>query len=147
MSHTYSSLLTHIVFSTKYRKPLINAALETPLFSYFGGIVRRLGGKLIAANGTEDHVHLLAELPPAVSIAQAVHRIKGGSSHWIRTQCPTFAWQGGYGAFAVSRSAMSRVASYIERQKEHHRKRSLEQEFERLLQGHGLLLDRANLWS
>lgn len=147
MSHAYSSLFTHIVFSTKYRQPLIDPALEAQLFPYFSGIVRQRAGKLYVANGTEDHVHLLVELPPAISIADAVQELKGGSSRWIRKERPTFAWQRGYGAFAVSRSGVSQVATYIERQKEHHQKRSLEQEFERLLQRHSLTLGGGNLWS
>lgn len=147
MSHAYTSLLTHVLFSTKYRKPLIDAALETQLFPYFGGIVRQRAGKLYAVNGTEDHVHLLIELPPAISLADAVHQLKGGSSHWIRQQRPYFAWQRGYGAFSVSRSQVSRVATYIERQKEHHHVRSLEQELEGLLKCHSLTITDRDLWS
>ena len=40
MPHSYSNLLTHIVYSTKDRKPLIDATLESRLFPYFGGILR-----------------------------------------------------------------------------------------------------------
>ncbi len=46
MPHSYSNLLTHIVYSTKNRRPLIDPDLELRLFPYFGGIVRQLGGTL-----------------------------------------------------------------------------------------------------
>ena len=60
MPHTYSSLLTHIVYTTKDRRPLIRPEIEARLFAYCGGILRQLGGKLYVINGTDDHIHLLA---------------------------------------------------------------------------------------
>ncbi|MEA2165741.1 MAG: REP-associated tyrosine transposase [Thermoanaerobaculia bacterium] len=141
MPHSYTNLLTHIVYSTKNRRPLIDAALESRLFPYFGGIVRQLGGKLYVVNGVEDHVHLLAELPASIAVAEAVGKIKGSSTHWIHesfSDRSEFAWQRGYGAFSVNRSNVSRVARYIERQKTHHRKRSFPDEFLELLRRHDI---------
>ena len=148
--HSYSNLLTHIVYATKQRKPLIDAALESRLFPYFGGILRELGGKLYVVNGVEDHVHLLAELPPSLAVAEAVRKIKGGSSHWIHdsfAERSAFAWQRAYAAFSVSKSNTSRVARYIERQKEHHKRRTFEDEFVALLRRHGVAIDERYLWT
>src|SRR5438067_13702877 len=61
MPHSYTNLLTHIIYSTKNRRPLIDSALESRLFPYFGGIVRQLGGKSYVVKGAEDHVHFLGE--------------------------------------------------------------------------------------
>lgn len=150
MPHTYSSLLTHLIYSTKDRRPLIDSELEGRLFPYLAGIIRQLGGKLYQGDGTEDHVHLLAELPASISIAEAVGKIKGNSSHWIHQSFPdrgSFAWQRGYAAFSVSKSSAATVASYIQGQKKHHQKRSFEQEYVRLLQRHGVPLDMKYLWA
>jgi len=144
MSHSYTSLLTHVVFSTKDRKPFIDATLESRLFPYFGGVLRQLGGKLYTVNGVEDHVHLLVELPPALAVAEAVRKIKGGSTHWIHetfSDRGAFAWQTGYSGFSVSKSNVPQVASYIERQKTHHQSASFEDELRQLLQRHGLPFD------
>ena len=46
MSHTYTNLLTHVIFSTKDLAPLITAALHDDLLAYLRGIVRELGGTL-----------------------------------------------------------------------------------------------------
>jgi len=54
MSHTYTNLLTHLIFSTKDRAPLITAPLHDDLLAYLGGIVRELGGALRAANARPD---------------------------------------------------------------------------------------------
>jgi putative transposase len=63
--------------------------------------------KAIEVGGIADHVHILISIPPTVAVAKAVGLIKGGSSHWLKTEFPTltgFAWQDGYGAFTVSES-------------------------------------------
>jgi len=150
MPHSYSNLLTHIVYSTKNRKPLIDAALEARLFPYLGGIVRQLGGRLYLVNGVEDHVHLLAELPPTIAIAEAIGKIKGSSTYWIHqsfAERSDFAWQRGYAAFSVSKSKVAAVARYIEGQKEHHRKQSFQDEFLELLRRHGVAIDEKYLWT
>jgi Transposase and inactivated derivatives len=149
MSHSYTNLLTHIVYATKSRRPLIDSTLESRLFPYFGGILRQLGGKLYVVNGVEDHVHLLAELPASIAVAEAVGKIKGNSTHWIHesfSDRSEFAWQRGYAAFSVSKSNVSLVARYIERQKTHHRKRSFQDEFVQLLHRHGVSIDDKYVW-
>ncbi len=59
MSRTFTSLLTHVVFSTKDREPLINADLKPELYAYLGGLTRELKGKAYGINGAADHVHML----------------------------------------------------------------------------------------
>jgi REP element-mobilizing transposase RayT len=80
MSHTYTNLLTHVIFSTKDREPLITAALHDDLLAYLGGIVREIGGALRAANSRPDHVHLLCSLPPTVATSDVARLVKTNSS-------------------------------------------------------------------
>ena len=148
MPHTYTSLRVHIVFSTKDRRAL--SALEERLFPYFGGIVRELNGQLIAANGAEDPIHLLAHVPPTTGVSEMIGKIKGSSSGWIHKTFPDrwrFAWQRGFGAFSVSPSQTSRVVRYIERQKEHHHRISYRDEFVALLESHGISPNERFLWT
>jgi REP element-mobilizing transposase RayT len=87
---------------------------------------------------------MLAELPASIGVAEAVGKIKGSSSYWIHQSFPDryeFAWQRGYAAFSVSKSNVSAVARYIERQKAHHRKHSFDEEFAELLRRHGIAMD------
>jgi REP element-mobilizing transposase RayT len=58
MAHTYTNLLTHAMFSTKDREPLITPALHDDLLAYMGGILRELRGALREANARPEHVHL-----------------------------------------------------------------------------------------
>jgi len=130
MAHSYSHLLAHIIFSTKQRSLLITPTLKPRLLPYMGGIVRELKGVPLILNGTADHVHMLAQLPAKVSVEECVRVVKTNSSRWVHQTWPgqQFGWQTGYAAFSVSHSNLKAVANYIERQEEHHRKISFQQE-------------------
>ncbi len=104
MGHTYTSLLSHIVFSTKNRLPYLREERRPDVFAYVGGIIRELQGSAAQINGVEDHIHLLIRLPASVSVAKAVEIVKTNSSRWIhkhRVLHRSFAWQSGYSAFSV----------------------------------------------
>jgi REP element-mobilizing transposase RayT len=59
MAHTYTNLLTHALFSTKDRQPLIRTEMKSDLYAYMGGIVTNLRCRPVLINGPNDHVHLL----------------------------------------------------------------------------------------
>jgi hypothetical protein len=84
-----------------------------------------------------------------VSFAKAVQLIKGGSSKWIHDTFPernSFTWQEGYGAFSVSVSQVAKTIAYIENQKEHHRKKTFDEEFLELLIRHRLELNSRHVF-
>jgi REP element-mobilizing transposase RayT len=80
---------------------------------------------------------------------QALKRIKGGSSGWIKQNirgCRGFGWQDGYGAFTVSKSQDARVKAYISKQRQHHRKENFQEEYRALLDRHEIEYDERYLW-
>jgi REP element-mobilizing transposase RayT len=137
--HTYSSLLVHCVFSTKERRNIIRDPQH--LWRYLGGIARGKEIPLVAAGGTINHVHLLLDLPTTMPIAQGLQHLKGSSAHWLNSAAIPFAWQQGYGAFAIGESQRQTVLASIANQEAHHRKYSFEQEFVALLQKYGIEYD------
>ena len=149
MPSSYTCLNYHLIWSTKYRKPLLPDDVRERLFQYLGGILRNDGGTLFAAGGMPDHVHLLADIGKRHSIADAVRDMKANSSKWIHETVPelrAFAWQTGYGAFTVSYSNVDAVKAYIANQAEHHRRRSFQEEFVDFLQRHGVTYNEQYLW-
>ena len=149
MPHSYTNLLYHIVFSTKERAPSINNEIRPRLLAYLGGIARELNATLLAAGGTEDHVHLLLSLSSSLSVADALRVLKTNSSRWVHQKWPSqrrFAWQSGYGAFSVSQSVIDDVRRYIANQEEHHRRMTFQEEFIALLKRHGIEFDKRYLW-
>jgi putative transposase len=145
MSHSYVSNIMHCTFSTKGRHPSIDSDLESRLWPYLGGIARENRIKALAIGGTTDHMHALLSLPGMMSFAKAVQLIKAGSSKWINDTFPKqkkFEWQEGYGAFSVSASQVPKTIAYINNQKEHHRKKTFQEEFLELLTKHGIEYDQ-----
>jgi REP element-mobilizing transposase RayT len=138
MPHNHVAIFLHCIFGTKDRRDSIPSYLLGRLRGYLGGTARGLGFELLAAGGTSNHMHVLFALPPTISAAEAVQKLKANSSRWLGEQGISFEWQPGYGAFSVSPSHVGAVKRYIGRQAEHHKKRSFDEEFGLLLQRCGL---------
>ena len=148
MSQSYTNLLYHIIFSTKDRQPLITDIHQPRLYDYIGGTIRGLNGISLALNGTEDHVHLLAKLPPNKALSDVLRELKANASSWMHNVFPAlkdFSWQRGYGAFTVSQSNVEEVRRYIAGQKEHHQRVSFHDEFIRFLKANGIEYDERYL--
>ena len=142
MSHTYTNLLSHVVFSTKDRRPFIDAEIKPRLLGYINGIVDESGAKVLSLNSMPDHLHMLCESPPTWAVSDAMRIVKTNSTRWVHEELrKPFGWQTGYAAFSVSRSNVAAVANYIEAQEAHHRKRTFEEEFVELLVKHGVEYD------
>ena len=148
MAHTFASLLTHVIFSTKDREAWITPDLKAELLPYMGGIVRNLHGKVIESNARPDHFHGLFSFPPALAVADALRVLKTNSSVWVHEarRRAAFAWQTGYGAFSVSQSNVPDVVKYIRNQDEHHRVMSFQEEFIAFLKRHGISYDEGYIW-
>ena len=148
MSHTYSSLLFHCVFSTRERQKLISLELQSRLWAYMGGIAREHHMKALAIGGTDDHAHLLLSLPPSHSIATAMREIKSGSSRWMHEtpNFPLFGWLDGYGAFSIGQAQIETTVAYIAKQNDHHCKQDFQAEFLAFLKKHRIEFDPVSIW-
>ena len=144
-AHTYIRNYVHIIFSTKERERyLTSPEIRGRLWAYINGIAKHNGYPAIVTNGYEEHCHTLMEIPATVMIYKAVQKIKGVSSKWISETYPelkAFAWQEGYAAYSVSASQVKRVVEYIERQEEHHRRKSFQEEYVEFLKANNIEYD------
>jgi putative transposase len=150
MPQSLIKILAHVVFSTKDRIGLITPAIEEPLFSYITGIVKNNNARVIAADGTENHIHLLVSMG-RTDVSELIGDIKRSSSLWIKkqgTEFGKFYWQRGYGAFSIGQSQVPAVFRYIRDQKEHHRKtgQSYQDEFRELCRRYEVDLDERYCW-
>jgi REP element-mobilizing transposase RayT len=133
---TYTNILYQIVFGTKYRKHILTKDARDQLYAYMAGVIRNKNCFVHIINGVEDHVHILIDLHPSVSLSSLVKDIKVSSSLYIKENklFPEFiGWQRGYGAFTYSTKEKERVINYIKRQEEHHRRKSFYKEYVALL--------------
>ena len=130
MPSTHLSLNYHLVFSTKERRPWIDAAWRERLHAYLGGCVKTVDGIPQAIGGVADHVHLLVGLRATNRLCDVLEDIKRESSKWIHRELGLreFAWQEGYSAITVSPGMRTKVKGYIDRQEAHHRKLTFTEE-------------------
>jgi len=85
-----------------------------------------------------EHVHLLVDLSADISISKMLKLIKGISSRRLNEEMQgKFEWARGYAAFSVSAGNVDGVVKYINRQSEHHRKMSFQEEWDKYI-GHYL---------
>ncbi|MEA1898458.1 MAG: IS200/IS605 family transposase [Bacteroidota bacterium] len=141
MPNTYSQIYLHYVFSPKYRKALIKAEFEEELYKYITGIVKKLDQQLIRINGMPDHCHLLVRLRPSFAPSKFIQAVKTNSSRWVNEKKflkYRFNWQTGGGIFSVSHRNVPELISYIESQKQHHKKSSFREEYLELLNHYGI---------
>ena len=149
MSARHVSLLVHFVWSTAARESWISNEWQDRLYAYLGGILEHKNAKLLCAGGMSDHIHLYTSLPSTLSLADIVNAMKANSSGWIHDTFPNhqaFAWQKGYGAFSVSKSAEAQVIEYIRNQAEHHRVRGFKEEYVEFLKKHQIEYNERYLW-
>ncbi len=57
MADTYSQIYIQVVFAVQNRKALIQPQWEEELNKYITGIVQNRGQKMLAINGTSNHIH------------------------------------------------------------------------------------------
>ena len=141
MANTYTQIHLHVVFAVQGRRSLIPTIHAQTLYQYITGIVTQQGQKLLAINGMSDHLHLLIGLRPDKALSELMRDVKASSAKFINEQkwlLGKFAWQEGFGAFSHGASQLPLVIRYIERQQEHHAKRTFGQEYELLLRQFGI---------
>src|ERR1017187_2996746 len=149
MPQSLARLHIHLIFSTKNREPVLHDAVRNSLHGYMATVLQNFGCPPVLINSVADHVHILFELGRTVAVSDAVEQVKKISSKWIKTQGPEFArfaWQAGYGAFAVSQSNVTAVRQYIAAQQQHHHKKSFQEEYRAFLQRHRVPSDEEYVW-
>jgi REP-associated tyrosine transposase len=139
----------HLVFSTKYREPLIQPPFDTKLHKYIGGVCNRMESQPIIVGGYTDHIHILCRLSKKLALMKLVEEIKSHSSKWMKTNdCSLshFYWQNGYGAFSVNPGDADGLIYYIRNQYGHHTQKSFKEEFRNLLVLHKVDFTEDYLW-
>jgi REP element-mobilizing transposase RayT len=149
MPQSLSSILVHLVFSTKNREPYITAEIKPELHAYVAAVFRECHSPALIINGTANHLHTLFTLSRTVTVAEIVEEVKKRSSKWAKTKSGVhmnYQWQTGYGAFSVSQSNVAAVKKYIAAQKEHHRRKTFEEEYRSILEKYDVAYDERYVW-
>lgn len=133
-SHSVYLLTYHIVFVTKYRRPVISDEIGYFMKEHAAYLCGRFGGELISAETDEDHIHLLVSMPPDVAPSRLVTTLKTQLSKEVRSEYTAHVrkylwgdapfWSSSYFIASTGTAVMEKVKEYIEGQRteEHKRK-------------------------
>lgn len=149
MASTLTKLLIHITFSTRDRAALIPPSIESDLYSYIGGICRRMDSPLLSMGGIADHVHMLVSLGKTIALSDLMLNVKRDALKWIKendSALRSFAWQDGYFGFLIGESGVEALRAYIANQKEHHKSVDFKDEVRAFLRKYGMEWDERYIW-
>ena len=122
--HCVFCLHTHLVFVTKYRKKIFTPKIIKRLKEIMFSICEDFESELIELEGENDHIHLLINYPPKVSVAKLVNSLKGVSSRFLRREFPelkSYYWKNqflspSYFAGSCGGASIDVIKKYIESQ-------------------------------
>lgn len=119
----------HLVFVTKYRRDVFTKEILDDLHPIFARVCVDFEAELAEFNGEHDHVHLLVNYPPKVSVSHLVNSLKGVSSRMIRKKnYPGIGkklwrgalWSPSYFAGSCGGAPIAVIRQYIEQQQRLH---------------------------
>lgn len=149
MANTYSQISIHSVFAVKGRENSILNHWRNDLHKYISGIITENGAMSLAVGGWKDHVHIFFGMSVTTCIADFMRIVKANSSKWINEQGfvrGKFQWQSGYGAFSHSKSQRDQVIKYIMTQETHHKVKTFQDEYLKMLSDFAVEYDQQYLF-
>jgi len=120
--HSIAELYVHLVWTTKKREQVLSSEIWQTISAVLYSSQHTQDYHLVAAGGSDEHLHLLIRYRADKAVSDLVRGIKAALSYSIRRQSdyPDFQWQDGYGAFSVSAESLEPVIHYIQIQSIHH---------------------------
>lgn len=127
--HCVFLMHVHLVFVTKYRREVFTKEILDDLCPIFSSVCMDFEAALVEFDGEDDHVHLLVNYPPKVSISNLVNSLKGVSSRMIRKKnYPSIRqklwggalWSPSYFAGSCGGAPIAVIRQYIEQQQTPH---------------------------
>ena len=121
-AHSDTLLLAHVIWATRHRKATLAGAFDDWFADFAAHACGRMGCDLLAVGNSSNPVHVVLRLAPAVAVADAVHRLKGGSSYaWnARSGRTPLRWQTGYWARSIDQEALVVLTPYVRDQRVRH---------------------------
>jgi putative transposase len=118
--HSVTRLYVHLVFVAKYRRNVFTSESREILKQAMIGVGKKMDFEVVEFNGEADHVHVLVEYPPKLSISQIVNHLKGVSSRLYRKQFSSphesHLWSPSYFAVSCGGAPIEKIKQYIQNQ-------------------------------
>jgi len=123
-SHTVYDLKYHIVWITKYRKPILRGEIAERVRALIREICKAKDVEILKGHISRDHEHIFISVPPHISISQMVQAIKGKSSRKMMMEYKSLnrafwgrhMWARGYFVASSGNVTDEVIMKYIEEQ-------------------------------
>ncbi len=123
-SHSVYDLKYHIVWSTKYRKPILRGDVAERARTLIREICKSEDAEIIRGHISRDHVHLFVSVPPYISLSKFIQRVKGKTAHKLLHEYRSLSkefwgrhiWGRGYFVASSGNITDEMIKQYIENQ-------------------------------
>lgn len=125
-SHSVHQLHVHLVWSTKYRYPVLTGEIQIRSRDLIRQICDSLDVRILKGVVSKDHIHLHLSYPPKISVSDLVKRLKGRSARLLldeyselkRRYWGQHLWGIGYGAWSTGNITDEMIQEYLEHHKD-----------------------------
>jgi len=120
--HAVYQINYHFVWCPKYRRQVLQGKISDRLVEILPKLITALKGELLELVVRPDHVHLFAGFPPTIAPQQIMHRLKGATSHQLRSEFPELKsrlpslWTRSYYVGTAGNVSSETIRKYIEAQ-------------------------------
>ncbi len=123
-SHATYDLKYHLIWITKYRKPVMGGKIAQRARELIRQVCKNYEVEILAGHISKDHVHLLVSAPPHLSVSKLVQYIKGYSSRKLMMEFKEinkqfwgqYLWARGYFAASSGTVTDEVIMEYIKNQ-------------------------------
>lgn len=123
-SHTVYDLKYHLVWITKYRKPVMTGVVAEAVRKYIQQTCQENEVQIIKGHVSKDHIHLFVSVPPSIAISKLMQSLKGTSSRKLLLNFKALQkqfwgqhfWARGYFACSSGNITDEVIMQYIENQ-------------------------------
>jgi len=123
-SHTVYDLKYHIIWITKYRKPVLGGEVSKRVRELIREICKSMDVEIVKGHISRDHVHLFVSVPPHISVSKLVQSLKGKTSRKLMLEYKRLSrvfwgchiWARGYFVVSSGKVTEDVIKKYIEEQ-------------------------------
>ena len=122
--HCVFAMHVHLIFVTKYRRKVFDSDAIDRLTAHFKRVANDFEAQVIECNGEDNHIHILVQYHPKISVSSLVRSMKGVSSRMLRQERPDIAthyykdvlWSPSYFAASCGGAPLEIIKQYVEQQ-------------------------------
>lgn len=124
--HSKTKLLVHMIFVTKYRKKILIGSLDRDIKQLIFESAKRHHWYIDTMETDKDHIHILLQYPPPVSVKRIASTLKQESTYYVWKRYPEYLkqfywaehtfWSDGYFASSIGDASTATIQEYIKNQ-------------------------------